>query len=140
LSAAKAITGSLGLSSNSISATWGPQPADVAGKGVLQQILPGAVELQLLGDLLRDLAEQLPREAVDVRAVFSLRVGHQKGDVVADVVDEVVDYESLSLGLSKLGGGVLEHLGVDLCVAGPAADVGLYDRYGYPHGIRLLPL
>jgi hypothetical protein len=63
---------------------------------------------------------------VDVGVVLALCVSHQEGDVIADVVDEVVYYEAPLLRLFHLSRGVFKHLGVDVGVARVAAYIGFY--------------
>src|SRR4030067_330282 len=79
----------------------GAGTADVAGEGVRDQVLAGAVQLELARHL-SALLEGVPGQLVDLLVVLPPLVGHDQEHVVAAVADVMVDEEPALLGLPHL--------------------------------------
>jgi hypothetical protein len=66
----------------------------VAREGILQQVLPRAIQSLRLGDA-RAVDERVPGELVDARIAGAVRVGHEDGDVVAGEPHPMVEQQAL---------------------------------------------
>jgi hypothetical protein len=112
-----------------------PHAAHVAGEGVLQQVLAGAVQALILGGAGAG-DEGIPRQFVDFGVAHAARVRHQDGDIVAGVADIAVEQQTLPLPGNE-GSHRVEQALRRADVAADRADVGLDDAQGDFHGGHL---
>src|SRR3990170_2638913 len=102
----------------------GSHAADVAGEGVDEEVLPRAVQLELLRDL-RALHKGEPGGLVDLRVVHAFCVRHYELEVVADVRDVEVLNHAEGERLLQRGPRSVEQPRVHDLMTRDAPDVGL---------------
>ena len=112
----------------------GTGAAQIAGGCVRQQILPRAVESEMLGDL-RPLQEHIPGEFMNLRMALAAPVAHHQGDVVAGVGDIAVDQK---LPVDRFRHGLargIEHALRRFGMAPDGADICFDDGERESHGV-----
>ena len=104
-----------------------PHTLDVAGEGVGQHVLPGPIELHLLGQG-GEFHEGVPGESVHLGIVFAPLVGHDELGIITHVEHLAVHQEASIHRLLHDLPGQRHHVRMAGAVAHPATHISLNYR------------
>ncbi len=104
----------------------GAHALDVAGEGVRQQVLAGAVQFEAFGHLGACL-EDIPGLPVDLLVIHPVPMGHDELEIVAAGGDVEIDQQPLLLRLFQVAPGFFQQIRVHGGVPDIASDIGFND-------------